>query len=360
MRKKNKGLSTAIAASMLLSIITLIYVAYLSYGVPGYCKEAEVRMINDFYEDMLGLASKSADVISLGLPGGTDFHNTYSYPAIPFFATPNYATVTSNTYDLTVTIDNIKSPDLSIPNTITLRGKGVLATLNLVYLPSITSYIELGIVATEKSHLGGTILSTNTIFLPFFSGNDISSTLSPISGGGKGILVQNNTAQNITIQITGSRIPSSVWNSIAASTGLYIQQTSNSTIVHIPPGQYYLKSGVASFITGSKNYTPTYLSPETPTSSRAPAPISVKVLDEFFNPVPATVRLSCLQQCEVRYIQCTTSNCSSITTNNTATLPMSTNPSAVVNPSYQGVTTVTVTLNRTTGSPYQLAFLVVK
>ncbi|MEM2679328.1 MAG: hypothetical protein QXU01_02780 [Candidatus Hadarchaeales archaeon] len=348
-----RGISSVISAALLVTLFSLVYVSFLTYGVPGYCKEAESRMIDNFIEDMINLAAEGKNVIATGRAAGAKVSDRYSYPTIPLFITPRAAMVSSTTYDITVTISNIKSPEIAIPNSITLKGKGVLSTLNLVYTSPVSIYIEAGIVAGEKIHLDGFILSGSEIQIPLFSGGALSRQLSPLSAGGSGILIQNNAAGNITVQIIGTKIPRDAWVSFSRNTGLRVDYSSNSVTIHIPPGTYVFRAGLASFITGSTPLPPAYLYSRTPLAQTSPGTISVNVLDEFFNPTIGAVNLSCAQPCTIQYIQ----NNQLVTVQNSATLPPGRTASATVtiNP---GVVTVISSVNRPVGGPYQLAYLI--
>ncbi|MEM1672572.1 MAG: hypothetical protein QXT86_11040 [Archaeoglobaceae archaeon] len=353
-----KGLSFAFSASILLSIFALAYVAFLAYGVPGYCKEAEARMMTNYLEDMSRIASKSREVINTGQSTSVAFSEKYAYPVFPLFLTPDYALVSHGTYDLTITISNIKSPEINIPDSIILRGKGVWTSLNLIYTPPLTTYIEVGVVSNERTHLSGMVLSGSEISLPLFYGNTLSKQLSPASGGGKGIIVQNNTNNNITIQITGSKIPQSAWWDFANKSGLRVDYNSTAVTIHIPPGHYILKTGLASFTEIPQNRSAAYLLSDVPTSQRSPGVISVIVLDEFFNPVPESVDIRCIQPCTIQYITCTGSSCTNVTAQTSVKLPKGQKVSAVIDPNYSGVTMATVSVNRSVGGPYQLAYLI--
>lgn len=352
-----QALAGAFSASLILSIISLVYVAFLAYGIPGYCKDAESRMMSEFFEDMKTLSAKMKDVVSTGLSAGVNVKEEYPYPIIPFFITPKSALVSSGTYDLTITIENIKSPEVSIPSTLTFKGKGAWATLNLIYTPPVSVYLESGLVFTDKIHLDGSILTGKNIFLPMFTGDSLSSHLSPSSGGGRAITVQNNLNSNITIKILGSKVPENAWLSYSKISGLRVDYDRGNVTIHIPPGQYALKAGLASFISKPETPPPAYLLPEVSTSQRSPAAISVRVLDEFLNPSVGTVRIFCLEPCTIHYIDCSVNQCTSRSATNEARLPSASLISAVVDATHAGITTVGMELNRPTGGPYQLAFL---
>jgi len=95
-------------------------------------------------------------------------------------------------------------------------------------------------------------------------------------------------------------------------------------------------------------------------AQRSPGVISVIVLDEFFNPVPESVDIRCIQPCTIQYITCTGSSCTNVTAQTSVKLPKGQKVSAVVDPDYSGVTMATVSVNRSAGGPYQLAYLIAK
>lgn len=354
----NKALATAVSASFLLSIFMLMYISFAAYGVPEYCKNAETRMMEDFLNEMALIQSELIEVIETGKGKGLELKYSYTYPTIPLFITPKTASVTQNTYDITVTISNVMSNEIEIPNTITLRGKGLRATLDMAFTPSITAHIENGILASDVTYLQGSVLRGDTILLPFFSGELYSNQLYPTSAGGEAIYIQNRNQNNITITISGSKIKQSAWAEFSNQTGLYVVYSNNTVTIHIPPGTYRLKTGVASF-GGSSSNPAAYLKPMSSTTEKAPASLRVVVLDEYFNPTPQTVSVTCLQSCEIRYIDCTTS-CENKTAQNTATLPRSAYPSVVVNPSNVGITTVIFSVSRPNMGQYQIPFLITK
>jgi len=291
-----KGLAGILVASILLSVLTSVYVMYHVHGVPGYCKNAERKMLEDFLSGMKELAAKQRNVIGSGVSAGVRLETQYPYPTIPFFITPSYATASYTTYDISVTVENITSDEVQIPSSITLRGKALVANFRPVFTAPITSFLELGILATEGAYIDGSPVSNGEIFLPFFDGSP-SMQLFPSSAGGRGIMIKPQSGKNITIKIDGTRLPRTVWEEYSRVTGYKVDYRTvggeaRVTITLPRDTGFLLRSGVASFITGKIVSEANYLIPTAPTVQKSPAAVTVEAIDEYFNPVKSRITLS--------------------------------------------------------------------
>lgn len=355
-KESESGIASVVFALSMLTILSAVYVMYQAYGVPGYCKQAEGRMLTEFIESAKDLAETQKKVIAFGVEASTHVTTQYSYPSIPFFTTPSYASVSATPYDISVTIENIASDDIDISSVISLKGKAVKLSFDPVFSAPVNAFVELGIVATDGSLIDGSVYSKGSIFLPFFEGLSFTNQLTPVSGGGTGILVKpKDPTKNITIKISGSKMPEKVWMDYASKYGLNITYNSGEVVIELPPNEYVLKSGVASFTVGAQPYSPTYLKALSSTTQRSPAVIELQVLDEYFNPTPATVNVTCIQGCPVYMckpdtsgLQCQSTSSESVTGDKV---------SFRVEKS-SGTSVIVTSINRLTGSPYQLAFAV--
>lgn len=360
-KKDEKGISIVISAAILLSVLGLAYAAYSAYGVPGYCKEAESRMISQFLDSIVALSAAQNEVIGRGVSSSAKISTQYPYPSIPLFYTPDYASVATGTYDLTVRISNIRGIDVNIPSTITLNGKGVWLSLQTVFTTPITAYIEAGIVATDGAYIGGSVFSQEQIYVPLFHGDSVEHTLYSASGGGRGIMISNATQGNITIAIIGTKIPLKVWDAYSKATNLRIDTSRYPEItIHVPPGTYVLKSGLSSFVSGNVPLEASYLLAETATSQKIPAALTVTVLDSYFNPTVGTVTFQCLQSCpvSVRAPICSGSSCS-IQSMTLGSYSATGKTVSVVADQISGqVALVVASINRSAGGPYQVPFLI--
>ena len=288
----SKGVASILIASMLLAIFASVYVMYQTVGVPGYCKNAERAMLQEFLSSMKELSARQRNVISSGESSGVNLPTQFAYPSIPFFLTPSYASVSYFTYNISVTVRNIGSDEVNIlgPD-ITLNGQAVMAMLTPVFTTPVTAYLELGVLATDGAYVDGSPVSRGEIYLPFFSGAP-TSQLFPASAGGRGVLIKaNNLNQNITIEISGSKIPSHVWNAYGSMMGYNVSYNQSKVVIEIPPGEYLLKSGIASFISGASSARPYYLRTLTPVVQKSPAVVNVEALDEYFNPSRGDITL---------------------------------------------------------------------
>ena len=292
----SRGLAGVLVASLLLSIIASAYVVYQAQGVPGYCKNAERKMLEDFLSGLRDLAARQRNVIGSGETSGVRLETQYPYPSIPFFLTPSYASASYSAYDISVTVSNIASDQLQIPQSITLEGKALNANFNPVFSTPVTAFLELGILATDGAYLDGSPVSRGEIYLPFFDGSP-SMQLYPASAGGKGVVIRPfDPAKNITVTVSGSKIPGRVWEAYSNASGYLVNITSangtQSVTIEVPPRSYLLKSGVASFVGGKSEQRPAYLRALSPPVQKAPAVASVEALDCYFNPATGNISLS--------------------------------------------------------------------
>ncbi len=292
----SRGLAGVLVASLLLSIIASAYVLYQANGVPGYCKNAERKMLNDFISGIKELAARQRNVIGSGEASGVRLETQYSYPSIPFFLTPSYASASYSTYDISVTVSNIASDELQIPESVTLKGKALTASFNPVFSTPLTAFLELGILATDGAYLDGSPVSGGEILLPFFDGTP-SLQIYPASAGGRGVMIKPlNPAKNITITVYGSKIPRQVWEAYSNANGYGLNITSAQgtqiVTIEVPPRTYLLKSGVASFISGNFSVQPSYLRALSPLAQKSPAVVAVEALDDYFNPARGEITLN--------------------------------------------------------------------
>jgi hypothetical protein len=351
----SKGVASILIASIFLAIFTSIFVMYQAVGIPGYCKNAERAMLQEFLSSMKELSARQRNVIGSGEPSGVNLPTQFAYPSIPFFLTPSYASVSYSTYDISVTVRNIYSNEVNIPGQyITLSGQAVMAVLTPVFTKPVMVYLELGILATDGAYVDGSPVSRGEIYLPFFSGTP-TSQLSSASGGGRGVLIKaSNPYQNITIEISGSKIPQHVWNAYSRATG-YKVNYSHNVVIEIPPGEYLLKSGIASFISGVSSARPHYLRTLTPVVQKSPAVVSVEALDEYFNPSRGDITLNFVSGSNNYNVKVPMqSGLENITLPYTVT---DSRLSAVVEVS-GGVSVFKAGISRISGGPYEVAFAV--
>jgi len=352
---KDRGIASLLVASLLLSIFAMVYVTYQAVGIPNACRNAERVMLQEFLFSMQELATRQRNVIGSGEPSAVNLPAQFAYPSIPFFITPPYASVSYSAYDISVTVENIKSDELDIPGHLTLNGQAVMAVFTPAFSSPVKAYLELGILATDGAYIGGSPASGGEIYLPFFSGMP-GSQLSPASAGGKGVLIKaKDPGRNITIEIDGSKIPKRVWEAFSRKTGYEVDFSQNGTKIKIPPGEYILKSGVASFISGTASARPHYLRMLEPSVQISPAAVSVQALDEYFNPVRGDITLEFVSgsnSYEVRV--------PSAAGLRKVDLPYTVTDSklsAVVEVS-EGVSVFKAKIFRITGGPYEVAFAV--
>jgi len=305
----SRGVAGVLVASLLLSILASAYVLYQANGVPGYCKNAERKMLGDFLSGIKELAAKQRDVIGSGTPSGVTLETQYAYPSIPFFLSPSYASASYSTYDITVTIANIASDELQIPSSVILRGKALAATFNPVFSTPVSTFLELGIITTDGAYIDGSIVGSGEIILPFFDGMP-SMQLYPASAGGRGVVIKPlDPTKNITITISGSKIPERAWKEYGKSTGYAVNYDRNNRTakIEIPPNSYVLRSGISSFISGSAANPPNYLKPLTPTIQKSPGVVVVQAIDQYFNPARGDIELRFVQGSRDYTIQVPTS-----------------------------------------------------
>lgn len=356
-RKRSEvGIASVVFVLSMLTILSTVYVMYQAYGVPGYCKQAEGRMLTDFIEAAKNLAETQKKVIAYDVEAATHVRTQYQYPSIPFFTTPAYASVSATPYDISVTIENVASDEVDISSVISLKGKAVELSFDPVFSTPVKAFVELGIVATDGSLIEGSVYTNGSIFLPFFEGMSFTNQLTPVSGGGKGILVKpRDPTKNITIKIIGSRIPERVWEDYATKYGLSITYTSSEVVIELPPNNYVLRSGVASFTVGAKPYSPTYLKALSHTVQRSPAVIELEVLDEYFNPTPTTVNVTCIQGCPIDFC---TPDASGLKCQTTTSTNVTGDTVSFRVEKASGTSVVVTSINRLVGGPYQLAFVI--
>lgn len=367
LRKDESGLASVIAMSMMVMVVTALFTVYQAFGVPGVCKDYEARALSDFFEGLKGLASAQKDVITTDVVRGVPLKTQYSYPTIPFFLTPSYLEVGTGLYNVSVTIENIASDQVQIPSTLTLKGEGVQTRFNALYSTPVQAFVELGLVATDSAYVDGSIINEGHIFIPFFEGTFFTSQLYPLSAGGKGILVRaSDPSKNITIKITGSKIPENAWRTYADMYGLDITYTTNpatgdaEVTISLPPGNYTLASGIASFGEGVPK-DPTYLVARSPINQRSPAVVDVEVVDEYFNPVPSDVTFKSLTG-SVKVCSPTTTgsmSCDSLSAGDETSF-FTEESSAVVENTGTGTAVLVTSIDRSVGGPYQLAFSVTR
>lgn len=364
--RSEKGIASVIFALTILTLMTSAYVIYQAYGVPGYCKQAEGRMLSEFIENAKDLSRALTKSVGEGVETAAVVKHQYPYPSIPFFTTPSYASVTSSTYDISVTIQNLKSDEVTISPTITLTGKAVELSFDPVFSTPVKAFVELGIVATDGAYIGGSFYSSGSLFFPFFDGPAVTNQLYPVSGGGHGILVSaQDPSRNITITIDGSKIVREVWQKYAETYGLSVSFDSSGRVtIELPPGTYLLKGGVASFIQGGNpggiNPRPHYLYSKSPTTQQSPAAINLEVLDEYFNPIASQVTVEGMtgnvEVCTVDHSSASLS-CSTLSPGRTLTYTDDGVSFIARNPSTDVAVLKTYITGRP-GGPYQLAFAI--
>jgi hypothetical protein len=352
----SKGVASILIASIFLAIFTSVFVMYQAVGIPGYCKNAERAMLQEFLSSMKELSARQRNVIGSGEPSGVNLPTQFAYPSIPFFLTPPYASVSYSTYDISVTVRNIDSDEVNILGQhITLSGQAVMAVLTPVFTKPVIAYLELGILATDGAYVDGSPVSRGEIYLPFFSGTP-TSQLSPASGGGRGVLIKaSNPYQNITIEISGSKIPQHVWNAYSRATGYKVNYSQDNVVIEIPPGEYLLKSGIASFISGVSSARPYYLRTLTPVVQKSPAVVSVEALDEYFNPSRGDITLNFVSGSNNYNVKVPEQ--SGLKNINLPYTVTDSRLSAVVEVS-GGVSVFKAGIFRTLGGPYEVAFAV--
>ena len=355
--KSEAGIAYVAAAAILLMVFTAVYTVYQAFGVPGVCKDFEGRSLSDFIEGAKELAAVQKEVIGTGRPAGVEVRSHYTYPVIPFFMTPTYLSVSTGLYDISVTLENVESSEVfaevDISHTLTLSGKGVWMEFGALFSSPVRAFVELGLVATDGSYITGSVVEDGEIYLPFFDGSKTTSQLYPLSAGGKGIVVRPAGPGNITLRIEGSKIPQRVWELYANERSLNVSFSGDTVVISLPPANYTLFSGVASFGEGRENKA-SYLVARTPLNQRSPAVIDVEALDDYLNPVSAEINLRCVAGCPVEVCTPTPSglDCSSIGSKSYYADEVS----VVARKSTPGIAVVVASVKRAAGGSYQIAF----
>jgi hypothetical protein len=359
----SRGVAGVLVASLLLSVLASVYVLYQVNGVPGYCKNAERKMLEDFLSGIRELATKQRNVIGSGTPSGVTLETQYAYPSIPFFLTPSYASASYSTYDITATIANIASDELQIPSSVILKGKALAATFNPVFSTPVSVFLELGIITTDGAYIDGSIMGSGEIFLPFFNGTP-SMQLYPESAGGRGVVIKPmDPVKNITITISGSKIPERAWKEYGRATGFAVKYDRNNrtATIEIPPNSYVLRSGISSFISGSAANPPTYLKPLTPTVQKSPGVVVVQAIDSYFNPARGNIELRLAQgsrDCTV--LVPTPSGLSQIALSDSDSYTVTSHELSVLIDVRSGTSVFVSKIQRAEGGIYEVAFAVTK
>jgi hypothetical protein len=351
---KDRGIASLLVASLLLSIFAMVYVAYQAVGIPNACRSAERVMLQEFLFSMQELAARQRNVIGSGESSAVNLPAQFAYPSIPFFITPPYASVSYSAYNISVTVGNIESDEVDIPSHLTLNGQAVMAVFTPAFSSPVKAYLELGILATDGAYISGSPASRGEIYLPFFSGMP-GSQLFPASAGGKGILIKaKDPGRNITVEIDGSKIPKRVWEAFSRKTGYGVDFSQNRTKIKIPPGEYILKSGIASFISGVSSARPNYLKPLTPVAQKSPAVVGVEAIDEYFNPSRGKITLEFVSGSGYEVKVPSTSGLRKVDLPYTVA---DSRLSAVIEVS-GGISVFKASISRAQGGPYEVAFAV--
>lgn len=365
------ALSTIVAFSVLLVILTAAYAYFQVEYIPKICSSYESKHFDEVTSQFVALSAKIKEAITNDRPDSASIKLGGTYPDVPFLSTPRDFTGLVRSYGAEVRIQNAIGVEDDVKRVwdgseVVWTGQSLKYTPGYFFTTGNDIVWEYGIVAVGKLNyvpISGKIIEGNTIFIPVLKANISDSsnirmdyTLSVHSGGGRGILIKNDNS-NIKI-ILKTSLPQKFWDEywreVIDSPYVTSVVYNNGTVeITLAKGQTYrLVSGVVEIGTSSGRATQHYIYRLSPYNQTVPATLAVEVRDEYNNPVPnVNVTFSSLSGYNVTFSD-------GVTTSNTLT----------VMTDYRGIATVVAvdtstspglakaTITRPDGSTYEVVF----
>ncbi len=298
----DRALSSLAGFAILLMVITAAYSYFQVYGVPQTCAAYEIKHFSKVVDELCDLTAKVEEVVRTGNGQSQAAELGGSYPEIPFFSTPPGFAGSLTSYDAEVRILNAIAIDSDVRevwdgvNNPVWKGASLLYEPVAIYGPSQQARWEYGVVAVGKLNFSAVssfkIIDGKEIRVPLLRGNISESgasttlSLSPYSGGGRGIAITDN-GNPITIELKTS-LPLEFWkdyfNSLNSPYVTSVNEFSGYVVITLSRGiTYYLVGGAAALV--PEKAPQHYLYRLTPNST-TPATLAVEVRDDFNNPVP--------------------------------------------------------------------------
>jgi len=301
MYRDDRAFSSLAGFAILLMVITAAYSYFQVYGVPQTCAGYEIKHFSKVADKLCDLTAKVEEVVRSGNGQSQEIELGGMYPLIPFFSTPPGFSGSLTSYDAEVRILNAVALDPDVKevwdgtNNPVWKGTSLLYEPTAIYGPAQQARWEYGVVAVGKLNFSAVsnfkIIDGNEIRIPLLRGNISESgtsttmSLSPYSGGGKGVAITDN-GNPIMIELKTS-LPFEFWKDCFDSLNSpYITSVNGSNgyvVITLSKGvTYYLIGGAAALV--PEKAPQHYLYRLTPNGT-TPTTLAVEVRDSFNNPV---------------------------------------------------------------------------